>query len=445
MKKDQERTGETRHDALAAETIADPRAFIRAVTDCAEHREIVASEDIFARGGMKLVNRGTRLSGHFHERLVAHKLLKPIEQTIAVADAPDARSMIALAHAEASRIPSLQPLLGPELLARLDGLVGEIRIPQALSTKIAIMQDERPRLFRHSMLAATVAMVLGIRGNLPREELHALALASALHDIGELYIAPELLADEHALSTDERRHVYAHPITGYLLLREFSELPPGTAEAVLQHHERLDGIGYPYGLAADRISRVARHLAVAEVSASLIAKHGADRRVGIKFRMNIKKYDPQAVALICQLFDDAPADAAADHLDEHALIDRLAQLGRLFSGWDTLLATCPPADLETVANVIDRINGLRALVLEPGCDQYHLDDLLDAIGEVDPDICLELSALLDEATWHLGALCRAVERDREIRDLRIPPALRSGFEAWIDEIRTFVTSVGHAN
>ena len=84
-------------------------------------------------------------------------------------------------------------------------------------------------------------MVLGIRSNLPQAELHALAMASAFHDLGELCIDQSFFAQGHHMTLEERRHLYVHPITGYLMLRDFTELPKGTAEAVLQHHERLDG------------------------------------------------------------------------------------------------------------------------------------------------------------------------------------------------------------
>jgi len=94
--------------------------FIKAVTSLADKREVVAREDIYAKGGMKLVSGGSRLSGHHYDRLVAHKLLKPIEQSLCVAGALDANRLLSLVLEKARLIPSLvQRLDQPELLERL--------------------------------------------------------------------------------------------------------------------------------------------------------------------------------------------------------------------------------------------------------------------------------------------------------------------------------------
>ena len=421
--------------ADAQQVLGDSTVFIRSVTELADKREVFASEDIFSRGKIKLVSRGVRLTGQFYERLVAHKLLKPIEQSIEIAGAPESSRIVALVLDEARKIPSLQ-LFGDGLIEQLGGLLSGVKIPEQLAVKISIMQEERPRLFAHSLLAAVISMVLGISGKLAPRELQTLVLSSLLHDIGELYIDPKLFDQQRCLSIDERQHVYAHPITGFLVLRECSTLPKGVAEAVLQHHERLDGSGYPYRLSAENISRISRYLAVAEVTSSLIEKHGADKRIGMKFRMNIKKYDPEAVTTIFRLLENCEIDVAED-FDESRLAARLGQLGRLFAEWDVLLASCSPAEVTGIRSIARRLDGLRMMVLEPGYDQHRLDDLMDIAGEMDPDVGIELMALQDELTWHFGALCRGVERDQRA-GVHIPEGIRSGFDAWLSHVREFV-------
>ena len=423
--------------AEAQQLLGDSAVFIKAVTDLADKREVVASEDIFSRGQVKLVSRGTRLSGGFYERLIAHKLLKPIEQSVEIADLQGASRIVALANDEVGQIPSLNVLLGDGLIEQLGGLLSGVRIPEPLAMKIAVMQEERPRLFKHSLLAMVAAMALGIRGKLAPRELRTLALSSLFHDVGELYIDPGLLDQQRLLSMAERHHVYAHPITGYLLLRECPSLPPGVAEAVLQHHERLDGTGYPYRLSAGKLSQVSRYLAVAEVTSSLIEKHGADRRIGMKFRMNIKKYDAQAVTIICRLFENSEFDVAND-LDERRLLDRLEQLGTLLAEWDALVANCSSSEAMAIESIVNRLDGMRMMILEPGYDQYHFDDLLDIAGEADPDVCLELTALLDELTWHFSVLCSGIERDQQVWGMQIPEGIRPDVDAWLGRVRGFV-------
>ena len=423
--------------AEAQQVLGDSAVFIKAVTELADKRDVFASEDIFSRGRIKLVSRGTKLSGGFYERLVAHKLLKPIEQSVDIADMQGLSRIVALAHDEVRRVPSLQPLLDDGLIEQLGGLLSGVRIPEQLAMRIAVMQEERPRLFKHSLLATVTSMALGVRGNLAPRELQTLALSSLFHDIGELYIDPEFFDRQRKLSMDERHHLYAHPITGFLLLRECSTLPHGVAETVLQHHERLDGTGYPYRLSAGNISLVSRYLAVAEVTSSLIEKHGADRRIGMKFRMNVKKYDPQAVTLICRLFENCEFDVAQD-FDGQRLVIRFEQLGGLFSEWDALIADCSSAEAMAIEPIVHRLDGMRMMVLEPGYDQCRFADLLDIAGEADPDVCIELTALLDELTWHFSVLCSGIERDQRVWRMHIPEGVLPRFNAWLGRVRAFV-------
>lgn len=429
---------QSEQDELARQAVGENTLFVKAVTELADTHEVVASEDIYASSGMKLVSRGTRLSGQFYDRLVAHKLLKPIEQSLSVSDALNTTQLVALMREEAVRVPSLAPLFDqPELLEQLGKHFSQLSIPGPLTLRLAVMQSDRPTLFQHALISSVVATALGIRGKLPREELQALSLASLFHDVGELCIEPAFLEPGHQMSAEERRHLYVHPITGFLMLRDFTELPKGTANAVLQHHERIDGSGYPYRLSGEAITNVSRYLAVAEVAASLIEKHGADKRIGMKFRMNKKKYDAGVVTLISRLFGSFELPPA-ERLDEVYLMTRLTQLGKLFEDWATVRKSVSNADLERVSFLVDRVNALHMLVIEPGFDQCRIEDILTMAGEADPEICMELTTLLDELNWQFKALLSGVERDQSLWGERLPADLRKGIDDWLAQVCQFV-------
>jgi hypothetical protein len=71
------------------------------------------------------------------------------------------------------------------------------------------------------------------------------AVAGLLHDLGMLHIAPGLLDSEERLSGDELRPVYVHPLTSSMLVDRFPEYSKDIVRAIVEHHERLDGSGYP--------------------------------------------------------------------------------------------------------------------------------------------------------------------------------------------------------
>jgi len=423
---------------VAQQLLEENTCFVRAVTEVAEARDVVASEDIYARNGIKLVSCGTRLSGRFYERLIEHKLLKPIEYSLSIADAIDSARLATLVSAETCRVPSLAPLLEQtESLEHLQSVFSALTIPAPLSLKLSVMQVDRPKLFLHGLISAMIATELGLRGKLPREGVQALALASIFHDAGELCIDPAILAPEHRMTADERRHLYAHPITGFLMLRDFTQLPKDAANAVLQHHERLDGSGYPYRLSGEQLGTLSRYLAVAEVAASLLERNGADKRIHMKLRLNRKKYDVQAVALICQLFNDAKMPGEP-RLDEAFMMARLAQAGGLFDDWNRLRQPLSPNDVAAIAFLVERVESLSMMLHETGFDPLRLQDSL-AMGADDPEIALELTVLVDELDWQFKALSREVERKLFGRELQLSAVAKKGLDAWLAQLRQFVS------
>lgn len=425
------------HELLAHQVLSNSSPFIKAVTELADKREVLANEDIYSRNGIKLISKGKCLSGKFYDRLIEHKLLKPIELSVNLSDALDPAEIVSLAYSEAHRIPSLAPLLShPKLLDRMKKLFDGISLPGPLALKLSVMQEDRPKLFQHSLIVSMIAMILGVRNKMPRKSLQALALASIFHDIGELCIDPATLASSHRMTNDERRYLFTHPITGFLMLRDFKELPKGTADAVLQHHERMDGSGYPNRNPGKIIHKLARYLAVAEFVASLLERDGADKRISMKLRLNLGKFDSQAVALVCQLFDDSKIQPSTTP-DENYLISRLTQAGKLFESWARFRDPLSPADIEDITYLVDRLDGLRMMVLEPGFDQCRLEDLLPMAGGEDTEIRVELSVLLDELAWQFQALSREIERKIFVHGWSLHESRREAFNQWFMQVRQF--------
>ena len=113
---------------------------------------------------------------------------------------------------------------------------------------------------RVSQLARSMAGDLGLQ----RDRIDDLGMASLVHDVGMLYIPPEVLCKTRKLTAAEYGLVKSHPRVGAEILQEV-QFPSSVAQIVLQHHERLDGSGYPQGLANQTILLEAQILAVAEV------------------------------------------------------------------------------------------------------------------------------------------------------------------------------------
>ena len=145
---------------------------------------------------------------------------------------------------------------------------------------------------RVARIATSIARQLGCR----REQLHAIRWAALIHDIGKIYIPSEILNKPGRLSEIERQMIRTHARVGGEILQPI-EFPGPVAEIVYQHHERLDGSGYPRGLAGDEILLEARILLVADVVEAMAAHRpyrpslGLERALGEIERGSGKIYD----------------------------------------------------------------------------------------------------------------------------------------------------------
>ena len=132
---------------------------------------------------------------------------------------------------------------------------------QALASTLDVRD---PYTTGHQQRVTQLAVAIGARLDLPRERLQGLELASMIHDIGKIAVPAEILTRPGRLSPLEFLLVQGHADAGHDILAGI-DFPWPIAEIVRQHHERLDGSGYPRHLAGDAILPEARVLAVADV------------------------------------------------------------------------------------------------------------------------------------------------------------------------------------
>jgi putative nucleotidyltransferase with HDIG domain len=116
----------------------------------------------------------------------------------------------------------------------------------------------------HQQRVADLARAIAHRMGLDPDRIEGIHAAGILHDIGKLTIPAEILTKPAKLNELEYSLVKVHPQTGYDILKGI-EFPWPLPEMVLQHHERLDGSGYPQGLSGEDIMLEARILTVADV------------------------------------------------------------------------------------------------------------------------------------------------------------------------------------
>ncbi|MBL8967216.1 MAG: HD-GYP domain-containing protein, partial [Spirochaetaceae bacterium] len=114
----------------------------------------------------------------------------------------------------------------------------------------------------HAVRSSVLSIILGSALKLPPFRLIELGAAAVLHEIGMIKLPPQLYMAGRQLSTQERKAITAHPVLGYNILKE-KQVPLAVCLSALEHHERLNGTGYPRGLTGDKISLYSRIIMVA--------------------------------------------------------------------------------------------------------------------------------------------------------------------------------------
>ncbi|MBE9608092.1 HD-GYP domain-containing protein [Chitinilyticum piscinae] len=367
---------------------------------------VAASEDVYSATGVKLVSKGSRIDEKLQERLLQHKLRKPLERCMAVDAEPPPLGQLACSLLD--QVPGLRGLLGPGAIALLDELSAQIRQGPAATLQLALLQHEGPHPLAHAALKAGIAIELCLRKGCSVEDIRLTGLATLLQDVGELYIDPQLLNPRRPLSPEEWRHVLVHPVLGGRVVRELGELPERVARAIEEHHERCNGCGFPRGLQGDAISFAGKVASISHMLVSLALQQGASLpRIGLALRIIAGEYEPALVALILQEIsiaaqpDEAQALPAQLAEDTHRLLHRIGEIVLLLHHCEDVAGTREMRQL--VAETSRQFQIIQRAFSSTGLDLEVCDALL--LGDAAPvALAQEIRGILDELNWRLREL-----------------------------------------
>jgi HD-GYP domain-containing protein (c-di-GMP phosphodiesterase class II) len=419
--------------------------YINSVTALGDVQEVVTTQAIFTRSGIKLIDRGAYINSALREKLVQHKLIPSIDESLSVADCVTNVSLRERAREILDSEPRFQSFsLTRSETERLFNAFYAMPLNAPLAFKLTVAREQRPEIFEHSVQMTLIALILAIKSQLSDQDLASVAAAGMFHDIGELHIDPALLRSALPLDPDALRHVYAHPMTAYLILQSYPQFHPEISTPVFEHHERRDGSGYPRGIKGDEISRLGQILMLAEAVNTLFEKswhtHGPSR-LAVMLKMNRRKFDPGLINHLVKLLSggeqlkaDSPNDASSE-----AIAAQLKQLAELFLLWHRTLHACPPevAEESLVVFVNQRLTDLERTLLETGFQPDELAKLTAGI-ENDDDALAEIQLMTSESRRQAGDILKEVRR--RCAALRDDSAGRTAVEDWAARSETLLTT-----
>ena len=426
-------------ESIAQSLVDSAPHYVDSVASMTRNRELSATEDIMSSSGVKLVARGAKVDAHLLNLLAAHRLTTPtLEQSVTidgvVTPASLAQDISQLIDGDAW-FKQLATASGDP--AALRHGVSRVTFHREILFRLTVAREERPALYRHSLSVAVIAQYLAMRLEQRPSFIDNILMAALCHDLGELYTDPAILEPGHRVSDEERRFIYVHPITGWLIVRGLKYLHSDVAAAIIQHQERLDGSGYPKGLHEAAICLPGRILAAADVAASIMTRFHDYRRLSTLLRLNNKKYDRNVTALLHFAFIALPEEGA--RLEGQAFKQSLTSFAKLLEGWSQLRADAATSQSTPVLFLLERMYNLRTDVLAFGFDPDSLEVTLQLAAE-DAAIATELASVIDELQFQLADLAREIDRHAADWQRDLAPAASAAFEQWRGQLRDCIRS-----
>lgn len=246
---------------------------------------IKLGRSIYSEKGKILLTKGSELTGSFIKRLknlniytvyIEDKASEGIDivESIPVELLNEATNVITegletIADLNGTK-PTLQAMIETDKTVRtfqniFKEIMSSLTDNPTVLNLLATTKIHENHVYTHSLHVTIYSCQLAIKNGLPTKQIEEIGLGALLHDLGKIFLPPEILNKPGKLNEEEFKHMKAHSELGFDILRNVHEIPLVVAHCALQHHERIDGKGYPRGIKGNQIHPYAKILSVADV------------------------------------------------------------------------------------------------------------------------------------------------------------------------------------
>lgn len=142
----------------------------------------------------------------------------------------------------------------------------------AIAVDISMLKVSDEYTFKHSVDVATMAMIIAKKQGLPDKDVYEIGISGILHDVGKSKIPNEVLNKAGKLTDEEFAIMRQHSLFGYDILKNKDNISNSVLMGVLQHHEKINGRGYPLGVPAEKINQYAKIISVADIYDALVTE-----------------------------------------------------------------------------------------------------------------------------------------------------------------------------
>jgi len=384
---------------------------------------VITNQAIYNDQGILLLAAGSDLSEKRAAILLQHKLMKPLEQCVGISSSLDAKQLYDFLNKFAGNIPGLKAVTNRDeyqhCLKQMCLFYEKYPLLQQNLTVLALRATE---IYYQSIFSALASLAIALQLKLNSRELQTVFVAGLFHDVGFLYLAPELSSKTSEFTQDEWKALQAHPLIAKRFLDLVPDLPREIGITIANHHERIDGTGYPSHVFGDKLPMTSQIIAATD---NIIFNHIRYQSYGehvhtvllsaLKLSDNIYFESVYDAAVILFKYAAPPTTKLAQAPSVAELLSRQKMLRQQFENAKALsqkLMQLPPSLLtRSISAVMGRlaISIVRSGILQLEHEQWLTCFSLEQDTE-DNFSLVEMSVMLDQIYDQLLHLKNIMER-----------------------------------
>lgn len=382
--------------------------FLASLSGLMARQPIVVEHTLAAQDGSILLRSGMTLQEKHVQNLPQHSLRTPLEASLALPQFAAHRVLHERFRQLLEQHWLLQTLLEkPAHRHACLAVLEDLPLNHALLVLLAMLEEKQQ--LEHSLLCCLISLGLAMRTGQSSALLEQIALAALFHDIGELYQTPR---QPKTADDSQWRVRLTHPLIGYrqmLQLGQHAQLE-AIALAILQHHERLDGSGYPRREKEKQLGVAGQIIAVADMATQmLLHQTHAHQRLDIALRIIPGEFHRPSVSLLSRLLRQQQATPVGDKAGNATamLHDLLKHIGEITH----LLLNLQEEKLGSSGAVVlhrclSQFDGIQRSLFSTGMQGGH------PLAQED-DLQLEIMLVCQEVAWRLRNLGREVSLSQD--------------------------------
>lgn len=279
---------------------------------------LIATEDIDAQPEGVVAQRGDIIDQKTYRNLSRFKLIKPLESYLeleTIFSPADIYTEINILIDQDESFSAIDQHFGKGSV--LEQCSNTLKQYPELLEILTIFKIEADEQYEQSLLSAYLSYIVGLIAKYPQEKIEAAFLAGLFHDIGLLFIPRNCLDKTKRLSAKEWHDMQLHPIVAFKLIKGVENFPNNARKAILEHHERPDGSGYPIAKEEDNITELGSLISLLDDVIVIHNKRFKPLGRSIQnilpiIQMNTFGYETSVVSAMTQAIKQAPPPVTED-------------------------------------------------------------------------------------------------------------------------------------